>query len=179
MPKIVDHDAHRAELARRAAGLFSQHGYSGLGMRRIAQELGMSKSALYHYFPSKRDLFLACTAAAVLPEPDATGEAARTGTPANRLMALAIDLRAEFAAEMSLLLDYVRGMDAAAIARDAAMQLALERFLARVGRITGPERAHGALALVIGGLTLDHASGGTMPIEDLHAALARLLDQKG
>ena len=30
-------------------------------MRGVAQHLGVSKSALYHYFPTKEALFLACT----------------------------------------------------------------------------------------------------------------------
>ena len=61
MPKIVDHQAHSQHLAQRAAGYFSDHGYAGTSMRAVAQHLGLSKSALYHYFPSKEDLFLACT----------------------------------------------------------------------------------------------------------------------
>ena len=30
-------------------------------MRKVAAYLGLSKSALYHYFPTKEHLFLACT----------------------------------------------------------------------------------------------------------------------
>ena len=67
MPKIVDHDAYRRELVEKATQLFSGHGFSGLGMRQIANELGISKSALYHYFPSKELLFSACTEYVVDP----------------------------------------------------------------------------------------------------------------
>ena len=61
MPKIVDHDAYREELVAQAVKYFSDHGYAGASMRKIADHLGVSKSAIYHYFPSKADLFLACT----------------------------------------------------------------------------------------------------------------------
>jgi predicted transcriptional regulator len=59
MPKNVDHDAYRLELAQKAARLFSKQGFAGLGMRSIAKELGISKSALNHYFPTKKGLLLA------------------------------------------------------------------------------------------------------------------------
>ena len=61
MPKIVDHEAHSVDLARRAVRYFSDHGYAGTSMRKVAAYLGLSKSALYHYFPTKESLFLACT----------------------------------------------------------------------------------------------------------------------
>ncbi|MCX7750078.1 MAG: TetR/AcrR family transcriptional regulator [Candidatus Bipolaricaulota bacterium] len=43
-----------------AAGrLFAQEGFHRTGMRRIAAEAGVSIGALYHYFPSKEEVFLA------------------------------------------------------------------------------------------------------------------------
>lgn len=44
------------EIARR---LFIQHGYHGLSMRAIAEEIGVSKAALYYHFEDKQALFLA------------------------------------------------------------------------------------------------------------------------
>lgn len=57
MPKIVDHDAYRRTIIETAVQLFVTQGYSGLGMRELAGALGISKSALYHYYPSKEALF--------------------------------------------------------------------------------------------------------------------------
>ena len=57
MPKIVDHDAYRRTIIEAAVQLFVTQGYSGLGMRELAGALGISKSALYHYYPSKEALF--------------------------------------------------------------------------------------------------------------------------
>lgn len=39
--------------------LFIQHGYHGLSMRAIAEEVGVSKAALYYHFQDKQELFLA------------------------------------------------------------------------------------------------------------------------
>lgn len=39
--------------------LFIQHGYHGLSMREIAENVGVSKAALYYHFSDKQELFLA------------------------------------------------------------------------------------------------------------------------
>lgn len=39
--------------------LFIQRGYHGLSMRMIAEEVGVSKAALYYHFQDKQELFLA------------------------------------------------------------------------------------------------------------------------
>lgn len=162
MPKIVDHNAHRAELARRAAEYFSQHGYAGVSMRGVAGFLGVSKSALYHYFPGKEALFLACTeqvmmgVEASLPAGSASEEAQIA-----QLMAV---MRKGFGAEMALLFDYLRGKDKGAIAGDEAMQIALKTYRSTVAAIAGPEKADETLAMIMGTLLLEHLSGGTWPL---------------
>lgn len=62
MPKHVDHDAYRKDLARRAVPAFASKGYAALGVRELADELGISKSAFYHYFPTKAALYAAVCA---------------------------------------------------------------------------------------------------------------------
>lgn len=57
MPKIVDHNAYRAELLNGCFELFARRGYAALTMRQIAKELDVSTGTLYHYFESKEDLF--------------------------------------------------------------------------------------------------------------------------
>jgi AcrR family transcriptional regulator len=53
MPRIVDHDARRAELLDGAFELFADRGWAALTMRGIARELGVSTGTLYHYFDGK------------------------------------------------------------------------------------------------------------------------------
>ncbi|MDY5973106.1 MAG: helix-turn-helix domain-containing protein, partial [Butyricicoccus sp.] len=40
-----------------ALGLFAREGYRAVSVSRIAGALGMTKSALYKHFGSKRDIF--------------------------------------------------------------------------------------------------------------------------
>jgi len=53
MPKIVNHDVYRDELAMKCFDLFARKGYSAVTMREIAWELKVSTGTLYHYFPNK------------------------------------------------------------------------------------------------------------------------------
>ena len=55
-------DDRRRQLLGRATELFATHGYDELSMAKLAREAGISKPLLYHYFPSKRDLFEAALA---------------------------------------------------------------------------------------------------------------------
>ena len=57
-------DERRRQLLERAIELFATHGYDELSMAKIAREAGVSKPLLYHYFPTKRQLFEAVLAQA-------------------------------------------------------------------------------------------------------------------
>jgi AcrR family transcriptional regulator len=57
MPKIVDSEEYRKELLQKCFDLFAERGYAQVTTRQIAQELGISTGAMYHYFPSKQVLF--------------------------------------------------------------------------------------------------------------------------
>src|SRR3979490_1789719 len=46
--------------------LFSSRPYDEISIEEIAQLAGMSKGLLYHYFPSKRDFYVACLRTASL-----------------------------------------------------------------------------------------------------------------
>jgi AcrR family transcriptional regulator len=71
-------DERREQLLELGADLFSRYSFAELSMVQIAREAGISKPLLYHYFPSKRDYFLATLGAGVAqlaqrtePSPDA------------------------------------------------------------------------------------------------------------
>src|ERR1700733_14874586 len=52
-------DERRRQPLYAGAALFAQHSYEEISMRDIARAAGVSKPLLYHYFPSKIDLFKA------------------------------------------------------------------------------------------------------------------------
>ena len=52
-------DERRAQLLELGADLFARFSYDELSMARFAKEAGISKALLYHYFPSKKELFVA------------------------------------------------------------------------------------------------------------------------
>jgi len=48
----------RLRILREAAALFRRHGYSGTSMADLSEAVGITKSSLYHHFPSKQALLL-------------------------------------------------------------------------------------------------------------------------
>lgn len=77
-------DERREQLIDAGARLFAEHAYEEISMREVAQAAGVSKPLLYHYFPSKIELFKAAVGEkaaelAALIEP--TGD----GTPLEQL----------------------------------------------------------------------------------------------
>jgi AcrR family transcriptional regulator len=49
----------RTRILDAARALFADHGYAGTSMRDLAEELGMTKAALYYHFPGKAQILLA------------------------------------------------------------------------------------------------------------------------
>ena len=58
MPKIVDHDQRRRELAQAAWNVIADSGIDGATTREIAREAGYSTGVLAHYFERKDDILL-------------------------------------------------------------------------------------------------------------------------
>jgi AcrR family transcriptional regulator len=52
-------DERRRHLLDAGAELFAKHSFEEISMRELAEAAGVSKPLLYHYFPSKIDLFKA------------------------------------------------------------------------------------------------------------------------
>lgn len=62
-PPEADAEARRASVIAAARRRFADVGYKSASLKGIAAEAGLTTPALYHYFASKRDLFLAVYAA--------------------------------------------------------------------------------------------------------------------
>jgi AcrR family transcriptional regulator len=74
-------DERRAQILEAGTALFAEHAYEEISMREIAVAAGVSKPLLYHYFPSKIDLFKAAVSEAAtelqhLIEPTGSGNPA-------------------------------------------------------------------------------------------------------
>jgi len=61
----LDVEARRAELLQLGMELFATRAYDEVAIEEIAERAGISRGLLYHYFPTKRDFYLAVTGTAV------------------------------------------------------------------------------------------------------------------
>ncbi|MEA2356088.1 MAG: hypothetical protein QOD61_2217 [Solirubrobacteraceae bacterium] len=77
-------DERRRQLLDAGAALFAERAYEDISMREIAATAGVSKALLYHYFPSKTDLFTAAVAEAAA-ELERLIEPTGGGTPVEKL----------------------------------------------------------------------------------------------
>jgi AcrR family transcriptional regulator len=80
----LDVDERRAQLLALGLAMFSERAYDEVAVDDLARAAGVSKGLLYHYFPTKRDLYVAAIGEAsrrLLEE--TTGQ--RDGAPEERL----------------------------------------------------------------------------------------------
>jgi AcrR family transcriptional regulator len=59
MPKAVDHDKRREQIAHAACIVVASHGFEQATVVRIAREAGYTTGMLPHYFASKQEILLA------------------------------------------------------------------------------------------------------------------------
>ncbi|SDR82850.1 regulatory protein, tetR family [Friedmanniella luteola] len=58
MPKLVDHEERRRDLARATWRVMTREGVGAVSVRTVAAEAGLSTGALRHYFPDQASLLL-------------------------------------------------------------------------------------------------------------------------
>lgn len=75
----LDTDARREQLLALGLAMFSQRSFEEVQIDDVARAAGISRGLLYHYFPNKRDFYLAVLRAAATKLLDAT--AATPDTP--------------------------------------------------------------------------------------------------
>jgi TetR/AcrR family transcriptional regulator, transcriptional repressor of aconitase len=180
MPKVVDHDAHRRDLAAQAAEVFSERGYSALGMRELAEALGVSKSSLYHYFPGKEALFRAATEHVVDQDWDPEGLPSAEAPAQERARALMDVIRQvedRFPGELSLMVDYLRGRSPSEVRDDPCMELANRRFLELVTQVVGPADARSIASLLMGVLLQRFLDGRATSMDEVEEWLAGVLER--
>ncbi len=59
MPKIVDHDIRREEIAQVACQVVAEHGFDHATVARIAKAAGYTTGMIAHYYDSKQQIILA------------------------------------------------------------------------------------------------------------------------
>src|SRR5260221_13135046 len=61
MPRVSQDqlDARRFEILAGARACFARYGYEGATVRRLEEETGLSRGAIFHHFRDKDSLFLA------------------------------------------------------------------------------------------------------------------------
>ncbi len=64
MPKLseTEKDVRRRRVLDGARRCFARHGYEGATVVRLEQEIGLSRGAIFNWYPSKQELFLALAA---------------------------------------------------------------------------------------------------------------------
>ncbi|MEZ4453055.1 MAG: helix-turn-helix domain-containing protein [Nannocystaceae bacterium] len=164
MPKTVDHDQYRAELAAGCVALFAERGYGAVTMREAAAHLGVSTGTLYHYFDAKEALFEATVEAAIEDElADAAATIlelqGRASDPAELLVALVQRRWPILIRRLGVLLEYTRG---GARSLGAAGERAHDRYVLGIQGILGlADRGAADMVLaVLDGLVLRELLGG-------------------
>lgn len=59
MPKIVNREKKRSEIARKAIEILAKRGFQATTIQDIADAAGLGKGTIYHYFNTKEEILLA------------------------------------------------------------------------------------------------------------------------
>ncbi|MFD9896083.1 TetR/AcrR family transcriptional regulator [Amycolatopsis sp. NPDC059027] len=85
MPKQVDHDERRSQIAEALQRLTTRRGLEGVSLRQVAAEAGMSMGLVQHYFKNKDEMLLyALEHRAKLREARIAEKVTATGDPSPR-----------------------------------------------------------------------------------------------
>lgn len=89
MPRIVDKEKRRSEIARRSIGVFARKGFQASTIQDIADAAGIGKGTIYHYFRTKEEILRAVSSEIFLEVERSLGAALlRLDEPEERLVAL-------------------------------------------------------------------------------------------
>jgi AcrR family transcriptional regulator len=165
-----------------AEGLFARRGFAGIGLAEVAEQVGLSKSSLFHHFSSKAQLY-AAVMARILDriESELMRSLAAGGGPVQRLerwLDVVIDVLAAHPTYARLLLRSLFEDDelTGALPEEQAVNATLRRIVGaahhrsrryRSGGLRPQRTAHGSGVI---GLTVFHFASGSFG-ERLSASL--------
>jgi AcrR family transcriptional regulator len=95
MPKIVDHDRRRDEIALVACRVVAEHGFDQATIVRIAREAGYTTGMVAHYFDTKQDIIIAALRLILRRIEERLTKPAGDGAPADLLTILCEALPAD------------------------------------------------------------------------------------
>ena len=143
MSSIAASPGPRERILDAAEELFARRGYSGIGMREVAETAGLGKSSLFHHFHSKAELYLAVALGRLEAFEQRLNEAlAAGGSPRERLdrwIDTVIDMLADDDRAARLLLRSLFEEDdadlAALAAADPRADASTERIIRALARL--------------------------------------------
>jgi len=91
------HDEKRNDILRHCANLFDRVGYHKASMQMLADEVGLGKPTLYHYFPSKAAILYAIHDAHMTSLIDGLADKDPASDPVERLRSACIDILRQIA----------------------------------------------------------------------------------
>ena len=155
MPKIVDHEKKREEIALKAASVFLELGYKNLGMRELCHQLEMSKSAIYHYFKSKDEIFMAATEAMfssdslILNDCPHVEHASQNEKVENFIQIMNILAPRHFQ-ETKLVMEYIDVIGLENTQQDSCMRTANEKYQSLLANYVDTEQTEQLFAILLG-----------------------------
>lgn len=182
MPKIVDHDQYRKELLMKCFDLFAEKGYASITMRKIAKGLGVSTGTLYHYFPSKKDLFWQLIEEQTRQDNQAImTEAGSAQTLEERIEAIfAFHVKHEdyFRKQILLGVDFYQQQDREEVINNETLKQMCEEsrhFTAELLGLKDPALVNFGICLLMGLLLLRLFEGEVVPFEEQAELLGKML----
>lgn len=177
MPKIIDHEKKREEIALKAAGVFLELGYKNLGMRQLCSQLEMSKSAIYHYFKSKDEIFKAATEAMVgfdgmILSGRPLAEQASIDEKVESFIQIFNTLAPRHFQETKLVMEYIDVIGLDNIAQDSCMKMANEKYQSLLAKHIHADHPEQIYTLLLG-LLNQQLIGGTLLSADYIANMVR------
>lgn len=171
MPKTVDHDARRLEIAEALMRVVRKDGYAGISVRNVAAEAGWSAGAVRYYFASQVELLsfaLVAIGDRMAPRIDSLLAAATDADGVAEALAETLPVTDELRAESEVWLGLV-----AASRTDAALRPLAERAhvvlrsfyvdaVHRLADVTGADLEHEAEAIRLHALVDGLAIQGTL-----------------
>ena len=82
--QAADYEQRREAIVAKAAGLFAKRGYASASVADLAEACELSKSLIYHYYPSKEDILFEVMESHLLGLTGAVETVAGSSAPAER-----------------------------------------------------------------------------------------------